>query len=199
MRWALAIVVAGCQFSSGVVPRDGAVDVPPDMPIDVPGFDPSVCPVDYLTIIPSVPTSRYRLLLTSAKYSAQHANGVDDEMGLTHLVVFNSHAEAKEVGAAYGMAAGIGPNSVFYIGAVQPPNQASPSSSWLWLTGGPVVETWANGAPNDGDNVENNRENAARSVWSGLLEDAFPTLLGNAVCECDGVAVEPTIATYVPP
>ena len=54
------------------------------------------------------------------------------------------------------------------------------------------------GAPNDGDSIENNRENAGRARADGDMEDAFSPLPYNAVCECDGVGIDPTIAMYVP-
>lgn len=209
VRSALACGLVGCSFVNGTLPTsDGrvvdtsvdtiSIDTPVDTPIDG-SFDPANCPIDYTYTVPSVPTSKYRLLLASAKYFVQYTDCVNDSSGLTHLVIYNNQTEAMQVGAMYGAVAGFGPNSVFYIGGVQAPNQPGPATSWLWLTGGPILTMWSNGAPNDGDNIENNRENVARSVTSGLIEDALASLLVNGVCECDGYGVEPTIATYVPP
>lgn len=173
-------------------PVDAAIDAP--LPPDAFVFTPALCPVTYNLTTAAAPDSRYRVIGTAQPFATQHADCNDDTLGWTHLVVFDSQTEATAVG---GMA-----NGFRYVGLVQAPNQATVGAAWYRLTGGVLVTAWSNNSPQqpeDGeDYAEGNEENLAVASGSGALYDVRGLSSYIAVCECDGAAIDATVATYLP-
>lgn len=203
---AIIVLASACGFTPNSASGDARTD-PPDgphpidgshvTPIDAfefhdamsqPAFDPTMCPSGYTNnTVSASPNSRYRVITTFAYYSTQYASCRDDHPGWTHLVVLDSVMEAMQVHAA------IGGNS-YYVGAVQPADQATPATGWIQLTGEPVPpDVWEQGQPNDnGDDDENNEQNlTAVDDSSALMNDVAGGYQFLGVCECDGKPIAP--------
>lgn len=117
---------------------------------------------------------------------------------MTHLVVFDSPTEAAELHAVLTVP--------FFVGAVQSQTQSSPSSGWSWLVGGAVTSAaWELAQPDDGDGVENDRENLAidPGTAGGGLRDfdsvSSSSLQAQGLCECDGKPVASSVSSQIPP
>lgn len=182
---------ADADPSTPDAPADAAVDAAPDAFV----FMPSFCPVSYDQTSQASPGSRYRVITTSAPFAAQHADCADDHAGWTHLVVFDSQAEAASIG-------GMVSSGFFYVGVVQAPDQAAVGAGWTKLTGGPIASGWSTAnptQPEDGDEyVENNEENLAVAGGNGRMYDVVGQSAYRAVCECDGVPLDPVVLAYLP-
>lgn len=170
---------------------DAAIDAPS---IDAFVFTPALCPVAYDRTTAAAPGSRFRVITTQAVFSSQHADCKDDAPGWTHLVVFDAQAEASAVGAMI--------SAFFYVGIVQAPSQAGVGQGWFKLTGGAHATSWSSQSPQqpeDGDEyVENNEENLAVAGTNGALYDVIGSTGYRAVCECDGLPIDPTVAALIP-
>lgn len=226
MRRALLLVaVAGCSFSisggpeatgntdgprddtvviadaSGDGAIDAAIDADIDAAIDAPMIDafvftPSLCPAAYDRTTPSSPGSRYRVITTSAAFAAHHADCNNDHVGWTHLVTFDTQNEAGAVGAMVA-------SGFFYAGIVQAPNQTAINQGWRLFTGGALATAWSQGGsfnqPEDAeDYVEDGEESLVVSNTSGLIYDVSGASSYRAACECDGLAIDPTVAAMIP-
>jgi hypothetical protein len=191
---AVGITLAGCRQILGIDELgsdDGAMidAVVSDAPVDA--FDTSQCPAMYQT----AQTSAYRAILATAHVSQHHADCADDAPGLTHLVTLETTAEATAVATL------IPGDGVFYVGAVQAPGEVDAASGWLAITGGEIpLEVWLPSQPDDFDGIENGVEQI------GIADAAIATVrdwdAGNgtypAVCECDGMPIDPVVASWVP-
>lgn len=206
--------VADCQFrcsANGACPADttcsggycrtttqgtcaaGAV-------IDAPSQrDAAICPATYTETVPSS-ASYYRIVPSDVWWNTEHACEVDAP-GATHLVVFETTAEAADISSKVS-------GQMFFVGAVQAKDQSTPAAGWSWLTGAAVAPTaWVAGQPDDGTGTsltELNQQNLASfdGVAGGLTDfdsasSGSPRLVG--VCECDGAAVDATIRAQIPP
>ena len=214
MRFAVLLLVAGCGFQvagsggdaspvadtgaergSNDPPVDAAIDAMADAMIDALVFTPAMCPASYTLTTGSAPLSRYRVITTAASFQTQHADCNDDHAGWTHLVAFDAQAEAGAVG---GMTSGF-----YYIGLVQAPNQTAVAAGWYRFTGGAMASGWSQtgsfAQPEDAqDYVENGQEQLAVADSSGMAYDVAGLASYAAVCECDGHAIDPTVAAMIP-
>ena len=71
----------------------------------------------------------------------------------------------------------------------------SPMSAWSahsW-----PVSIWQS-IPNDDNPGENNEENLGALNTTDLMHDVTGDLPYAAVCECDGRAIDPIVASYIP-
>jgi len=149
-------------------------------------FDPANCPSDYSNnTITASPNSRYKIVtdMTTVKSHSDECNA--DHPGWTHLIVLDTVQEAQQIHSHMG-------GNFYYVGAVQPANQAAPDAGWLQLTGAAVPSTlWQQFQPNDnGGSSETNAQNfAAVDDSTGLMNDVNGTYQYQAVCECDGQAI----------
>jgi hypothetical protein len=208
MKWVAIMFVSACGFTPSAVgvdadpidaPSHGQLDAhvnPPDAfvfhdaPAQLP-FDPAMCPTGYTNnTVTASPNSRYRVVGTPAKFSAQSTLCNADHPGWTHLVVLDTTQEATEIHAALG-------GTAYYVGAVQPRDQPTPATGWLQFTGAAVpAELWQSGQPNDNGDAENNEQNvAAADDSSGLMNDVSGLYSYVAVCECDGNPLAPAVIT----
>ena len=210
---AIMVLVSACGFSpnlASVDAQDGHPDAP--HPIDAPphvtppdafvfqdamtppAFDPAMCPTGYTnTSVTASPNSRYRIIAQSAGFSAQYAACKNDHPGWTHLVVLDATLEATQIHAVLA-------GNSYYVGAVQPANQATPSTGWLQLTGETVpANLWQPSQPNDnGDSIENNEQNVtAVDDATGLMNDVSGSFQYLGVCECDGKPIAPAALAAV--
>jgi len=197
--WPVLAVVAGCSFhfnSAGTAPTDTSRpdDAPSDARIDADaapdaGFDPATCPASYTTTVTATPGSRYRVIATAQDWGSQRADCEDDLAGATHLVVFDSDAEAQQIAAAVGAIN-------YHVGAVQPAGESGVAVGWVWLTGAPVPSgLWQAGQPNDNDGIEDDEQDRT-SVYASVgyaLQDVDAPFSTQAVCECDGHPVAPAV------
>lgn len=167
-------------------------DAPPDAPADAPSF-PAACPAAYDITIAAAPSSRYRYITAGHAWLTQHQDCANDLPGATHLVVFDTLAEAQQIAAA-------ATGSSYHAGAAQLPNQAATDAGWFWLTGEPVdAGIWHPGQPNDNAGVENDEQNRGfvnKPDGFGLQDgdNAFQT---DAMCECDGKPIDPAVAAIL--
>ncbi|HEY6036798.1 MAG TPA: hypothetical protein VIV58_21115, partial [Kofleriaceae bacterium] len=149
-------------------------------------FDPAMCPTGYSNnTITASPNSRYKILTGMATLKMQSDACNADHAGWTHLIVLDTVQEAQQINSHMG-------GNFYYVGAVQPANQASPSAGWLQLTGAAVPNAlWQAGQPNDnGGGAETNAQNfAAVDDSSGLMNDVNGAFQYQAVCECDGLPI----------
>jgi hypothetical protein len=203
-RWAFSLLAA-CSFElrPGTAAHDAASDAAVETTIDAPAdaappdapavFDPaSDCPGSY-PITLSGQTSRYRIILTGARWWEQSADCANDRAGSTHLVALDTSAELNAVMTRLDATTGLpGGQGCAYVGGVQLRLQAQDTAGWLSITGGALLPIWDPGEPNDGgDNLENSAENFAmlERTRSSLIDIPGPSLFG-AVCECDGKPVD---------
>lgn len=161
--------------------------------LDAPSsFDPSACPSTYTLSITSS-ASRYRVRTADVWWNLNRACD-NDAPGMTHLVVYDSVAEAAMLRANV--------TGAFFVGAVQQKNQAAPAASWWWLTGAPVSSAfWQVSQPDDGDGTEDNHENLAVESGAGLRDFdtvSDPSTQALGLCECDGKATAASIDAMIP-
>jgi hypothetical protein len=173
-------------------PVDGRADarLPDASPPDA-AFSVEMCPADYLLTVGSSPGSRYRFIGTGTTFATHHADCNDDHNGWTHLVAIDDAAEADAIGL-------FNFTNYSYVGAVQQPGQTELDGNWFIFTGGPVTAPWADNQPNDANNIEDGRESLMVIEGDGRLHDVRGLSDYEAVCECDGRPVDPTVATYIP-
>lgn len=201
----ITFVVAGCGFT-GAMPGDGAatttdaridgrpgeIDAPPT--IDA-GFDPALCPPSYDRTIATSPGSRYRYIDVTETFATHHSDCRDDHPGWTHLVVFDDLTEGAAIGD-------FDTSEYKYIGVVQQPSAGGMGVGWFKLTGSAVATGWSTaggGQPDDADDgFEDNDENLALGAYTGLMHDVSGGIQYRAACECDGHAIDPTVASYIP-
>ncbi|MEO6774859.1 MAG: hypothetical protein ABI467_17945 [Kofleriaceae bacterium] len=205
MRAAALILIAGCGFApaqsatdapagaAGDANRDGSVAdarephdarVVMDAALPAP-FDPALCPADYTNnTISASPNTRYKILTDMATFKSQSDECNADHPSWTHLVVLDTVLEAQQIHAHLD-------GNFYYVGAVQPPGQATPATGWLQLTGAPVpAALWQASQPNDNGGAEDNEQNfAAVDDSTGLINDVDGAYQYQAVCECDGQAI----------
>jgi hypothetical protein len=201
-----AIFVAACGFSpNSASSGDAPIQIDSPKPIDaqidghdvtspdakvfmdatLPTFDPANCPAGYTNnTISASPNSRY-LVTQAGSFGQVNTSCNGGHPGWTHLVVFDTAQEATQIRTAV--------NGFYYVGAVQPQNQATAATGWLWFTGAAVpANMWQQDQPNDngGSDQENNEQNVAVSDDStGLLNDSQTTYNFSGVCECDGLTI----------
>ncbi|HET9987878.1 MAG TPA: hypothetical protein VFQ65_05145, partial [Kofleriaceae bacterium] len=157
------------------------VDAPPDP------FDPALCPPAYTNnTITASPNTRYKILTDMATLPNQSNECNADHPGWTHLIVLDTVQEAQQIHTHMA-------GNFYYVGAVQPKDQATPATGWLQLTGAVVPsELWQVAQPNDNGNAENNEQNfVAVDDSTGLMNDVNGAFQYQAVCECDGQAIAP--------
>jgi hypothetical protein len=156
-------------------------------------FDVTACPAEYTnTTISASPNSRYKLVTTLRKLADQLPLCDVDHPGWTHLFVPDTLLEAQQITSHM--------SSIFYVGVVQPKDQATVTANWVLYTGETVPSVlWSAGQPNDNaDGVENNEQNfAAIETTSGTLNDVDSSYLFAAVCECDGKAIPANVAAMI--
>jgi hypothetical protein len=165
---------------------------PPDAKVfldaTTPTFDPAMCPTGYSNnSVTASPNSRYRVINQGADFGTHYAACSNDHPGWTHLVVLDTTMEATQIHAALA-------GNSYYVGAVQPADQATTGTGWLQLTGEAVPSNlWQASQPNDnGDNNENNEQNlTAADDSSGLMNDVSGSFQYLGVCECDGKPIAP--------
>lgn len=208
MRFFLTLLV-GCAFEHGTIAsrsRDAGGDgmsADAEMiadarpaPVDAaPGFDPTTCPTNYVIMVPSS-ASRYRVRSPDVWWNHEQNCG-GDTSGKSHLVVFDSASEAAQLRLMV--------SGSFFVGAVQARNQTLATSGWSWLTGETIAaEAWELAQPDDGDGIENNRENLAIESGGagGGLRDfdtvSSSSLQAQGVCECDGKPVSSSVSSQIP-
>jgi hypothetical protein len=189
-------VAGGDGPSAGDAP--GAIDATiadaaPDAPVDAVPFSVDLCPGNYGDTIGTIPGSRYRRNNNDRPFAVHHADCNDDAPGWTHLLVPDGLGETAN-------AAAWNPGRVKYVGVVQMPGQAALDASWFRFTGEPNIIGWdaQTNEPNDNDGVENGENQLAVIVGEGDLFDVGGANDYSAICECDGRAIDPTVATYIP-
>jgi hypothetical protein len=164
---------------------DASPDGSPDAPL-------VTCPPAY-TLQLDNSTSRYRVIATAAVFATQHADCNNDQTDRTHLASPETAAEIADLRTAlFALAAG-----QYYVGAVQQPNQATPTDGWFVFTGGGLPPGMF-GNSNDDQPGENNEENLAALNTTDLFHDATGDVAYAAVCECDGLPIDPTVAGFIP-
>ncbi|MDQ3365592.1 MAG: hypothetical protein M3680_09200 [Myxococcota bacterium] len=182
----LCLVVAGCG-RVGFAPPD-------DAPIVT---DTAACPPTYQVSLASS-TSRYRVISADALVSVHHADCRADSATGTHLVALDDRQETDELDVVLQTV----PAPVlgrFYVGLVQLQGSASLATGWVGITGRPLDPTlWNAGEPDDLDDIENAREQLAVIDASGRLVDVSGTNPYGAVCECDGLPVDPAVEANIP-
>jgi len=176
---------------------DSTIDAAPsDVPID-PVSDaaidaPPACPTSYTTTLSST-TSRYRVLATAAAFGTHHTACNGHLTGATHLASLETAAEINEL---RGVLAALGANQ-YYVGVVQQPNSPTTTSNWFVLTGAQLPSGFF-GNSNDDAPGENNEENLGALNTGDLLHDVTGDVAYPAVCECDGKAIDATVAGFIP-
>jgi hypothetical protein len=206
---AIAVLASACGFTPNSASVDAHTSSHPDAhePIDggphvtpmdakvfldamtPPAFDPTMCPMGYSNnTVTASPNSRYRVINQAADFTTNFTACMNDHPGWTHLVVLDTVMEATQIHAALG-------GNPYYVGAVQPQDQATVGTGWLQLTGEAVpTDLWQPSQPNDngGDNSENNEQNlTAADDSSGLMNDVSGSFQYLGVCECDGKPIAP--------
>jgi hypothetical protein len=188
---------AACGFEHGSLgPSVDAVSVDgPDAQADsMIDAAPLVCPTSYSITIAST-KSVYRVIATTAPFATQHQACNTDQSGDTHLASIETATEASELQVALGATA----STNYYIGVVQKPSQNTVTEGWFAFTGADLPDDlWASGQPNDDAPGESNEENLAALNPTDLLHDATGDVAYPAICECDGLPIDPTVATYIP-
>jgi hypothetical protein len=207
----LVLVIAGCGF--GGSSSDGSADTstdnedvttddvtgddnPDDSSTDAPTFDFSSCPEELYIAVEGAP-SRYRFGTTNSNaYDAFNVCS-GDLAEATHAVVFETQAELDALQRQVRETRA----GKYWIGAIQPLQQATPGTGWIWITGGTVPAPWWRGPVeptdyNDEDDEvdgdEHDFEQFARidnDAATGLV-DAPGGFDGFFLCECDGVPID---------
>lgn len=181
----IALLASGCDriFGSEFVPGapvDATIDAMPDAFV----FDPSLCPADYMLVLS---TGRYRVITMAATATAHVDDCNDDLPEGTHLASTETANEAVLIHDALELV----PVSRYYVGVFQPLGAASTDADWRVVTGEALpAGLWDGASPDDGDRMENGRENFgaiySNAAGGTFLYDEHPNVLGGAVCECDG-------------
>lgn len=206
-RFVPVLLASACSFTPGqlavqeidaaIEQSDAPVDVAIDAVPDARAFDPALdCPTSYdVTIGES--TTRYRIITTEANFATQYAACNADLADATHLASPETQTELVAIRTHLGGT--FAPSRKYYLGIVQPPNQAAVDVGWLVYSGGPVPPNqWENGEPEDAGGGENNAQNVS-SLWvdSGLT-DSGGALAYGALCECDGIPIAPAALAAIP-
>jgi hypothetical protein len=196
---ALLAMLAGCGFEHGRLDdptigstADGGTDGA--TAIDTPA--PVTCPSSYTMTLPST-TTKYRVIATPAAFASHHAACNQDQSGGTHLASFETATEAMEMRDAI-LAMSSPPGTQFYVGAVQKPSQTTTTTGWYVFTGGPLDPSLWVSTPNDDNAGENNEENLGALNTGDLMHDVTGDLAYPAICECDGLTIDATVASYIP-
>jgi hypothetical protein len=157
---------------------------------------PVTCPPSYDVTIPSS-TTVYRVIDSDGTFAAQHAACTADLPGATHLASLDTAAEITELRDM--LVARAVRTGNHYVGVAQQPNQPNTTDGWFTFNGGPMPQNmWSAGQPNDDVAGENNEENLAAINTADMLNDATGDYAYPALCECDGIPIDPTVATYIP-
>jgi hypothetical protein len=221
VRLVVVTALAGCSFRGPLIGDAAAIDAPAidatdsilpdasdDAAIDTVGGvidaahdaspdaspDALACPSSYTLAIGA---SRYRVISVDTTIGVHDMECNADQPGRTHLVAFDTLAEMTTLQPMLGIAP---PSGQWFVGNVQQANQATPSTGWLLITGGPLPGgLWAPGQPDDlgGAVGEDNTQNIS-SVQADGLHDNSATITGGAVCECDGKPPDPTASALIP-
>jgi hypothetical protein len=153
-----------------------------------------VCPVSY-NVTTANTTSRYRVITSTAAFATQHQDCNNDQAGDTHLASIESVSEAT----ALQVVLGGGAATNYYIGAAQKPSQPLVTDGWFVFSGASLPEgLWASGQPNDDAAGESNEENLLALHPTDLFHDSTGDVAYPAVCECDGLPIDPVVAGYIP-
>lgn len=153
--------------------------------IDAP--DAPVCPAAYATTLQST-SSLYRFVATNTTWPSAAADCSDDAEGATHLVVVDTDQERADIVAVSA--------SDLWIGL----SDRVAEGTFLWVTDqGPGLPSsgapWSPTQPDD----QLGEQDCVRII--GATSSGTPTLyddvgcesmLRDFVCECDGVAQDPT-------
>lgn len=189
----ILVTAAGCGFQHGQVPAPDSRPVDANVGVVDAAFDTASCPSSYDRGFASSPRSRYRIIAALAPYRTQHIDCADDATGWTHLATIDDAAELSSLIAAL-------PGPYTYVGGVQLPSQPMTAAGWQWLTGAQVTIPWATSPrvqPEDGDMIENDGENITLLAAAGLHDEtgvrSYP-----AICECDGIPIDPSLAAVLP-
>ena len=186
MRVALLVALTGCDYLFNIdrLPTSNADAGAPDSD----AFDLSVCPGAYNE--PLFPGSRYRISRGGEAWAHNEVCN-SDAPGITHLAVIDSPDELAAFQARLDQG-----DMIWYLGAIQSRDALTASHNWRWITGEPVgAPPWAPNEPNDADDVEADHSEQHAIMWStrtGLIDFHITTL--DALCECDGRAVDPTVS-----
>lgn len=187
----LLLTATGCDFQLGQLADARPIDAPVGAH-DTREFNNANCPSAYERELASS-NSRYRVILAPAIYREQHADCADDSTGWTHLATID---DAQELTSLITIL----PASYTYVGGVQLRDQAMVTAGWRWLDGRPISLSWAaspRAQPEDGDAIEDNAENITL-LAAGGLHDETGIRAYSAICECDGVSVDPALAAVIP-
>jgi len=203
---AFVACLCGCGFEHGQVIDAGR-------PEDTKGSDAGdgsvglVCPESYAVTLPGS-TSKYRPIVSNDNFWMHDDACNKDAPGDTHLAVIDSTAELAALTTVLEGSVTQPTNSWYLVGCVQAPGQSTPTAMWNWFSGATVpinTNIWGiyNSAqqPNDGDGIEDDVENLCilQSSQGKLLDGTGRNALGyGAVCECDGIATDPTVRARIP-
>lgn len=195
MRTTWIVLVAGCGFQSQAAVPDANPSGDPgdagellDAAPDSGGtavFDHATCPASYNVELPG-PT-RYRLIVNGHRAWEQSDACNADLPGASHLVIFETVAEAEAVVAFMEPNRGIARDSI-WVGAVQRPTATQPDEQWLGFDGQPLIDVWHDNEPNDFFNNESDHQEQFALIErrrDGMIDISGSTNAG-ALCECDG-------------
>jgi hypothetical protein len=196
-----ALLLGACGFSHGTAPAsDGSVvvsDVASDAAPDA-GFDAARdCPVSYGDTLASS-ASRYRIIETVDTAWPQLAL-CKEETGYTHAAVVASMQEIVELDALLD---GKTTTTRFFLGGVQSPTATTMTGDWITFGGAPLLQSaWytPENEPDDGGDGLENQTSQLLIIDRTLpyLHDAAGITAYGIVCECDGVPLHPTAASYI--
>jgi hypothetical protein len=193
----LLVAGAGCGFEHGQLDGVGidANEASDATDAEVDTVVPVTCPATYTITLPST-TTKYRVIETAAPFTKVHETCNLDQPGRTHLASPETATEATELRDA--IVALNTPGSQFYIGAVQKPNSGTVTAGWFVFTGGALDPSLWVSTPNDDNPGENDEENLGALNTGDLMHDVTGDLAYPAICECDGLAIDPIVAGYIP-
>jgi hypothetical protein len=188
---ACVFTLAGCDVVLGLEERrDGGAAEPLDA--TRPDGEPVGCPASYDRILQTT-ASRYRVVGSKTSWPAARALCASDKPGFTHLIVLSNEQEWRallrepEVYLTEAEGTWVGFSDVRLEG------------DFLWVTNestsyGSVgkVAPWDVDQPDDVDTGNPDDDCAAMRVTSGVLHDEKCDHDANYICECDGIADEPT-------
>jgi hypothetical protein len=193
----LLAACTGCGFEHGQLGsiNADASDVSDASDTDVDAVVPVTCPATYAITLAST-TTKYRVIETANAFAKLHEACNQDQPGRTHLASPETATEATELRDAIVSLGSSG--SQFYIGVVQKPNSGTVTAGWFVFTG-PALDgsLWVS-TPNDDNPGENNEENLGALNTGDLMHDVTGDLAYPAICECDGLAIDPIVAGYIP-
>jgi hypothetical protein len=158
------------------------------------------CPSTYdVTVAAS--TTHYRVIVAGGDFPTQHADCNDDLPGATHLASPETSDEVFALQAYVAALSVPAPSSQYYVGVVQQPNSPTADANWFVFTGAAMptaTNLWGPGQPGDDVAGENNEENLGAINSADAMHDVTGNFVYGAICECDGLPIDPTIATYIP-